>query len=108
MTQVKHTKIKSFQPMILQGFVVVCGLLAFWGIAQDRVGLVAGVLTFGGALLLSIWGSSRWMKSQKCPDCGGQLHAPRGWWYRFPGVPILFRCGTCDIDWDFGMRGQED
>ena len=108
MTKVKRSACKRAWLILPQAALVIVGLGALVAVMGDAIGIAAGVLLFGTAFAGSVAFSLWTMRSYKCPDCGANLAAQTGWWYRLPGQPIHLRCARCDTDWDFGLRGQDD
>ena len=108
MTKLRSAPGKRAWILVPQAALVVTGLLALVAVMNEWIGVTAGVLLFVAALTASMIGWFLTMRSFSCPNCAGDLRAPRGWWYRLPGEPILFRCAKCDTDWDVGLRGHED
>jgi hypothetical protein len=88
--------------------LVVIGIGALVAALLEWITLTTAVTTFGVSVLCSIIFAAWTMRSFKCRECGANLSPPSGWWYRFPGEPILLRCAPCDTDWDFGLKGQQD
>jgi hypothetical protein len=107
-TKVKRSPSKRAWVIIPQAVFVIVGLGALAAVMGDAIRITTCALLFGAALAGSVVFSHWMMRSYKCPDCGANLAAPSGWWYRLPGQPILLRCARCDTDWDFGLRGHED
>jgi len=106
--RVKPSPNRRVWMLVPQVVAVIVGLATLAAIVSEWIGVIEGVLLFGAALVASMVLSFSMMRSYRCPDCERILRAPRGWWYRLPGDPILFRCARCETDWDFGLRGHED
>jgi hypothetical protein len=108
MTEIRNGPAKHARILVLQAPAVAIGIGAVVAALGGWIGVTAGLALFGAALAASIAIAAWQMRTFKCPQCGQGLLQPRGWWYRYPGAPILMRCVPCDIDWDFGLRGQRD
>ena len=108
MTEVKKSTARRSWILVFQALLVVAGVGAFAAVANDLIGVPAGLTVFAAALAASVVGSVWSMNTYNCPDCGQRLLPPGGWWHRFPGAPILMRCERCNVDWDLGMRGPQD
>jgi uncharacterized membrane protein len=93
---------------LLQVPIVILGLAAAFAALTGKIELGIGMLIFVLSILGSIALSFAIMKTYKCPECSRVLKPDAGWWWRFSGKTVSFRCSNCDIDWDFGLRGQED
>ena len=108
MVEVRKSPRKRAWILIFQGLLVVVGLGVIATVAMGMMDVITGLIVFGAAFAASVAGSVWSMKTYSCPECGQRLLPPAGWWYRFPGTSILMRCGRCNVDWDLGLRGQED
>jgi hypothetical protein len=108
MTEVKMGLRKHVWMIAVQAPIVIVGVGALVAVAIDLIEVTTGLTVFVAALVISVAASAWYIRTRRCPQCGQRLLPPGGWWYRFPGIPLLMRCVRCDIDWDFGLRGQQD
>ena len=104
----KKSPKKVFWPHLVQAPIVLLGLGLLVATMNAWIDLASGLLLFSFLLACSVILTNISMKSYRCPDCASILHAPRGWWKRFAGQKILFYCEQCNVNWDFGLSGQED
>lgn len=107
-TRIERSPRKRAWVILPQVALVIVGLGALAAVMGESIDIATGILLFATAFAGSVVFSFWMMRSYKCPDCGANLAAPSGWWYRLPGQPLLLRCAKCDTDWDFGLRGHED
>ena len=108
MAEIKKSPKARAWIFIFQALLVILGLGAVAAVATGLIDLTAGVTLFGAAFIASVVASVWSMRTYRCPECGQKLRPPAGWWYRFPGALLPMRCDRCNVDWDFGLRGQED
>ena len=108
MAEVRKSPRKRAWILILQALFVIVGLGALAAVASGLIAVPTGLALFGAAFTASVAGSVWAMRTYTCPDCGQRLQPPAGWWHRFPGAALLMRCGQCNVDWDFGLRGHQD
>ena len=93
---------------LIQIPVVFVGLGGLWAVLAGWTSPWVGGSVLLAAVLASMVLTNTMMRRVPCPECRRRLDPPRGWSFRFPGKPILMRCANCDVDWDVGLRGQED
>lgn len=108
MAEVRISPRKRAWILIFQALFVIVGLGALAAVASGSIDVPTGLTLFGAAFAASVVGSVWSMRTYRCPECGHRLQPPAGWWYRFPGAPLLMRCAQCNVDWDFGLRGHQD
>ena len=108
MTVRRQAQQRPYGFLITKAGVVLVGLGSLFAFVVGLTSLAAALAVFGVAVAAAMVLSAAMMRSFNCPDCSALLRPPQGWWYRFSGREILFRCDRCDIDWDFGVKGQED
>lgn len=89
-------------PTVVLGFAIV------YAIFTDAINLPVGLAMFVLTILCTIVLSFVVIRTYKCPDCSEITVPAAGWSWRFQGKTIPFHCATCDIDWNFGLSGQED
>ena len=88
--------------------VVMAGVGVLFALLIGRIDFWPAVLVFAACLVASFLLAHWSMHHLTCEACDSRMTPPRGWWWRFSGQPIWMHCKHCDVDWDIGLRGNED
>ncbi|MEL6170236.1 MAG: hypothetical protein AAFR35_16235 [Pseudomonadota bacterium] len=90
--------------------VAVILLAAPFAVGAWLLGL--GISGLGGVLLIAIGavilGERQFVRTYRCPECGGPTERPARFWSAEEGERLYFVCHACRIRWDLGLRGSSD